>query len=1089
MADDTQNSTAVAPAPDQQSSITPDTTTNPPAPTPTQQPDGADTQAGSLTALTPGPQDPNATTPGPLASLTPGGPQTQDAPDQYVPSTLPQPTNAPPKVATPAAAPAAPLTFTQKLLKTSSEIFKAMGGGDQYTTTFDANGVPTRTPAKMDKTHLGLAIALEALSGGLAGAGAHGTAATGEAAGAGLQEGEKIGAARNAQQEQADQKAQQDYVRKFETTKANLQMFDTMQAVGKHSYDIANGPVTAMASYMEYWTQHDPDKIIDPDVDEKTALAVSNNPLYHAFRVPTQTIPKLDSNGNQIYTDHAGMPVKQGTPGSTPAWDHRFALVHRDADVRLKGDDGQLTPAAQAQIDQGRLDPSMKNAASDATVPAGGQITSTAQVQTANAMKEYLYGEHGVLATANQYRARRDAQNGSAPNVYDPAKDSIYDVFGGNISHLSDFIQTHASPQAIKDNNFAMIPAGADWTGQVDNTGPVPLRVYPDKASGQKATDEYLVDRQQNNPKESISSFIKDVTRLGGGGAVSNIQPVVQEQAKQTGVDPNILNALIAKESSFRPGANGSDTEASSTAKGLMQVNDPTAKAYGLDPAQMHDPEYNIRAGAKILQDKIKQAGGDVRKGLMNYYGSSDQKKNAAYADDILQRADSYQKDPNILQQYEGDQGNQNIAGYTTSVFRENGATNINDASDQAKPVADFNGEIAKDPMLADSAFLSFNRALKNDPTANPAIAISKMRSTREAAFMTRLMGGPDVAADYNTMRQINKTGVTEAVKNDAKLAFETAKRANEQKDIIKRNENLINDMATGGAIDPTSIATMRASDRETIFNEVLRRNPQYNLAAVRNMIDLTKEITEKYTAGSFGNQVGNIQTAYNHAGAAHDDLQLLRTMLPSGDISPYINMPTKEVLQSLRSVNPKAADAFVRYQIDLHTATTDWQNLINNGHALHETDKEVADNVIQDTTPFGTADAALKGLMANAGKRIDPLNQRYQMTFSQGTGKKVNYPNLIEPNTLETIRKMNDPEVMQQVAHYETGGTMYGGRTGISSPGKEVGLLLTPAAPQAGQSVPTKEIVQQYRNVYGFSNAHNPDILRAMQANGWKVK
>jgi hypothetical protein len=1087
MADDTTNSTAVTPEPVQQSTTPTDTTTNPPAPTPTQQPSGADTQASGDSGAPDTSLQPQGTydTQQPSTAGTGAALQPQTTGDNQVAQPTPP---APMPAPADAQAQAQPMTFTQKLLKTSAEIFKAMGGGDQYTTSIDANGNTTRTPVKMDKTHLGLAIALEALQGGLAAAPAHGTNATGAGAAAGLEQGEKIGEQRAQVQEQADQKAQQDYVRKFETTKANLQMFETMQAVGKHSFDVANAPVEAYKAWLENLREKNKDMIADPDVNEQEALSIEQHSMHELMRIPTVTLHKLDNDGKPLWTNNQGNPVPPNTLGATPAWDYRFAMVHRDADGGFRDAEGNVLPAVQKQIAQGKLPDTINNSAQDAQVPLAGLVYNTAKVEAANGLKEYLYGDHGVVQLANMYRDRRDAMSGTAPNAYDPAKDSIYDVFGGNVSALSDFVQSHASPQAIKDNNPAMIPAGDDWTGDVDRTGPVPIRIYPDKDTGAKATDVYLTSRQQSLPKESVTDFLSSVTGGAHAGNATSIQPVVEREAKANGLDPNVVNALIATESSFKPGANGSDTDPKSTAKGLMQVNNPTAKTYGLDPDKMYDPEYAVQAGTKVLAAKIKDAGGDVRKGLMNYFGSDDDKKNAAYADGILSKAAQFKDKPSLLQQYEGNQGNQDVASLAAQALKINGATNVNDAPDHAKPVGDWDAEFKKNPTMADHAVQAFQIAMKNSG-GDPSAALKAMQSPRQAAFIEKLMGGPEVAADSKTMNAIIKTGLTESVKNDAKLQYEENKRANEQKDIIKRNQPLIDNIVNGGTLDPTSIATMRASDRETIFGEILRRTGgRFSLQALRNMNNLSSEIADKYTVGSFGNQVANIQTAYGHAGAAFDDLQQVKALLPSGNISPYLNRPVNEVIKNLRSVNPQAADALARYQLNLHNATVDWQNLLSNGHALHENEEEYAAKLINDATPFGTAETQLKALMSSAGQRIIPLNERYSNTFSQN-GTKVNYPNLIEPQTVDVIRKMNDPLTMQQVARFESGGSNYGGKTGISSPGKQVGLYLAPTAPTKGAK-PTPDVYARFVTVYGKTDPGGASsygtIKQALAANGW---
>jgi hypothetical protein len=88
---------------------------------------------------------------------------------------------------------------------------EALTGGPQYRVTIDpTTGVTTRTPVTVSSKQLGLALALEALSGGLAGLSARRPNAKGEAAAIGLQQGQQIAQQRQQAQQQQDAQANAD---------------------------------------------------------------------------------------------------------------------------------------------------------------------------------------------------------------------------------------------------------------------------------------------------------------------------------------------------------------------------------------------------------------------------------------------------------------------------------------------------------------------------------------------------------------------------------------------------------------------------------------------------------------------------------------------------------------------------------------------------------------------------------------------------------------------------------------------------------------------------------------------------------------
>lgn len=82
--------------------------------------------------------------------------------------------------------------------------------------------------------------------------------------------------------------------------------------------------------------------------------------------------------------------------------------------------------------------------------------------------------------------------------------------------------------------------------------------------------------------------------------------------ASREGVDPALVQALIAVESAFNPRA-----ISPKGAIGLMQLMPQTASRYGVsDP---FDPQENVTAGIRYLRDLLRLFGGDLRKALAAY--------------------------------------------------------------------------------------------------------------------------------------------------------------------------------------------------------------------------------------------------------------------------------------------------------------------------------------------------------------------------------------------------------------------------------------------------------------------------------------
>jgi soluble lytic murein transglycosylase len=85
----------------------------------------------------------------------------------------------------------------------------------------------------------------------------------------------------------------------------------------------------------------------------------------------------------------------------------------------------------------------------------------------------------------------------------------------------------------------------------------------------------------------------------------------VRVHAREHGLDPALLAAVIYQESKFRPSA-----KSSSGAIGLMQLTPTTAKGIALRTgghafrtSDLYDPEINIRYGAWYLDNLFKKYG------------------------------------------------------------------------------------------------------------------------------------------------------------------------------------------------------------------------------------------------------------------------------------------------------------------------------------------------------------------------------------------------------------------------------------------------------------------------------------------------
>ena len=76
---------------------------------------------------------------------------------------------------------------------------------------------------------------------------------------------------------------------------------------------------------------------------------------------------------------------------------------------------------------------------------------------------------------------------------------------------------------------------------------------------------------------------------------------LIHKYADPIGMDWCLLAAIIFQESQYNEAA-----ESSRSAKGLMQLRDVVAEQYGMEDADLFDPETNLALGTRLFRDLIK---------------------------------------------------------------------------------------------------------------------------------------------------------------------------------------------------------------------------------------------------------------------------------------------------------------------------------------------------------------------------------------------------------------------------------------------------------------------------------------------------
>ncbi|MCI0408021.1 MAG: lytic transglycosylase domain-containing protein [Acidobacteria bacterium] len=97
-----------------------------------------------------------------------------------------------------------------------------------------------------------------------------------------------------------------------------------------------------------------------------------------------------------------------------------------------------------------------------------------------------------------------------------------------------------------------------------------------------------------------------------GGAPTGRYSEQIRRESGRYGLDPNLVEAVIATESNFNPWA-----VSPKGARGLMQLMPGTAQRFGVK--NVHDPSQNIQGGVQYLRYLLDLFGGDLVLALAAY--------------------------------------------------------------------------------------------------------------------------------------------------------------------------------------------------------------------------------------------------------------------------------------------------------------------------------------------------------------------------------------------------------------------------------------------------------------------------------------
>ena len=250
-------------------------------------------------------------------------------------------------------------------------------------------------------------------------------------------------------------------------------------------------------------------------------------------------------------------------------------------------------------------------------------------------------GSREVVSAATEARAPveiREAQPSSATGEGTAVK----------VSASEDSGRIHRTAQGTRSAvKAAQKPASRASAGRASSRTTVGAQrskrpVRPATRSGRRK----IADASRESPSVRLTRAERGVVQhiarkyRVNASSVEQYMGYARQSGKTYNVDPYLIMAVMATESSFNPRA-----QSRVGAQGLMQVHTrmhkKRFKPYGSTDT-VWEPKVTIQVGSSILSDYLKRYGGSERRALKAYVGAARMSHDGGYGNKVLRRRDEF---------------------------------------------------------------------------------------------------------------------------------------------------------------------------------------------------------------------------------------------------------------------------------------------------------------------------------------------------------------------------------------------------------------------------------------------------------------
>jgi hypothetical protein len=275
--------------------------------------------------------------------------------------------------------------------------------------------------------------------------------------------------------------------------------------------------------------------------------------------------------------------------------------------------------------------------------------------------------------------------------------------------------------------------------------------------------------------------------------------------------------------------------------------------------------------------------------------------------------------------------------------------------------------------------------------------------ANQQAAAAQEIMKWQTEAAKEKHQNTIDASTVAKNRAETAKAYAETAKTNRETANLKAPDGASDSDIVKGmldGSIDITKTASIRGNRREQLIAQAKQQDPKFNMQDYGTKL----KVRQDFADGKASQQLTSFNAFLGHADDYSQTINDLRN-----SHSPLINKP----LNWLKK-NAEGNPAIQQVLIAQSAVKTEFQNFLNNNHALMAQDKEEGEKMLDENVSPAAAQAAMKQFITTASIRMSALNHTYYRTFG------TDAPDMLDEDGKASLAHFGVPESM--VYHHPTG-------------------------------------------------------------------